>query len=274
MTIIREILVLPLRLLLLLCRFVPVVDRYVLVKWIWKISRKVDDGCSLVNMTMYGTEAKEANSAAAKLLAEEVFSVTRSAQAMEALAGFEISNKNYIGANDYIVKAEQAGCDDMHHLLMIKLYCAEHLDEYQSEEIVEEMLSCNCLSMAHTREALLAKANILLDKNDYTAAEEIADHLLAVREDAYARYFKGIVSLNRNQDETARSNFLKSRGNMPKEEFHAVIGMTYINNGRKQEGMEWLFKAVNAGFNVTQGNGVLWEVYNSKEYADYCAMRN
>lgn len=267
--IIREILVLPLKLLLLISKFFPIVDQYALVKWIWNIGRVTEDGYKLVSMTVQKEGVQAGRDIARNILVE-----TKSALVAYAIAWYEISGQNFQEAKDWVDFAEEVGCQDLHHTLIIKLRCTGHLDDYDFHSVVDEMLSCKCLSMEHTREALLAKAYILINNGEYDQADKISERLLAVKEDNAARYLKGVACLGFGEDDTAQKHFARFTGNMDENLYFANISSGYFNAGRYQEGMEWLNKAINAGLDVTEENGLLWEVYNSKEFAEYCAARN
>ena len=100
--IIREILVLPLRILLLITRFVPVVDEYALVKWIWRISRTDEYGFQMVMLTTrkFGLQA-------GRDLAHEILNETRSAMIVYGIALHEQMEKNYQAAKQWIDLAEE-----------------------------------------------------------------------------------------------------------------------------------------------------------------------
>ena len=83
-----------------------------------------------------------------------------------------------------------------------------------------------------------------------------------------------MICLSRSEDKAAIKYFYKSKGKCPDEHFYATISRVSFNVGRDQFAMEWLHKAINAGYKIPEGDEGLLEICHSKEFADYCAMRN
>jgi len=270
--IIRELVCLPLRLLLLVCRFVPIIDEYTLVKWIWQVGRRVEDGCRLIYMSVQKDGLESGREIAHRLLKE-----TRSAQIVGVIGGLEgqYNSGRIIAVKDWIDLSEELNCKDQHLLMMLKLLCSVVLEEYDREAIVDEMLACNYLPMDDSRSALVEKADILLNNKCWQQAEKIADHLLCVKEDAYARYVKWVVSLQRSDHVQSEIHFAKSKGTELECEHSAMIGQGYLYLDREDEAMEWLYKAVKGGLQwPMQKQSPVGDMLKSQKFAEYCAGRN
>lgn len=267
---IRELVALPLRVLLLVCRFVPVVDQYALVKWIWKIGRDVEDGCSLIAMAGRKKDIEGARQWARGVLLE-----TRSARVVYVISVLEeMSGGGLKAILDWIELAEELGCEDSYHLLPVKLNIAHKTEKYDRAEITEEMLACNFLPMEYTYQALAGKAVRLFQEGDYQKAEEIADHLLSVREDLFAGSLKAMICLGRNDDEPAHKFFGKCKKMLPAMNYYFTVAQAYLTANREDEAVEWLYGAVNAGYENKNGDPVIDRLLNSDKYAVYCAGRN
>lgn len=269
--IIRELVALPLRLLLLVGRFVPVIDQYMLVKWIWKISRQVEDGCTLISMT-----AQREGIQAAQDLAGQILTETGSARVAITIGIMECQNNpDFIAVKGWIDLAEELDCKDSQLLLILKFACGMHFPEYDIKQIVEEMIACKYLPMEYSRAALVEKADSLFAEKRWDEAEQIADHLLCVKEDSHARVFKWIASLQRTDHAQAEIHFSKTYENFPEHLHSAMIGQGYLYLGRDYEAMEWLYKAVQGGLQwPTQKQSPVGDMLQSNKFAEYCVGRN
>lgn len=265
---IRELVVLPLRLLLLVCRFIPVADRYAIVKWVWRIGRRVEDGWKCLGMTIdrLGIEA-------GRDLAHEMLNETKSASIVYVIARQENERKNYDAVKEWIDLAEEMECEDLYHTLIVKFFCSYHIEEYDRDEITDEILALNYLPAEYTREALISKAGRLIKKEKLAEAEKIVDHMLCIKEGHQERFMKGMLCLYRDEDKVAVSHFSKARGGLPDNIFYSHLARTYLFHGREQEGMEWLLRAVSGGYDVQEGDP-LQDLAGSDKYAAYCARMN
>ena len=268
---IRELIVLPLRLLVLVCRIFPVVDQYALVKWIWRIGRGVEDGCTLISMT-----GQREGLGGARALAEQILSETRSARVAVTIGIMERQDDpGCIAIKGWIDLAEELDCKDNQLLLILKFVCSMHFPEYDIQQIVEEMINCKYLPMEYSRAALVEKGDILLGEKRWEDAELIADHLLCVKEDSHARLIKWIVSLQRGDHGHAEIHFAKSKGVMPEHLHSVMIGQGYLYLGRDDEAMEWLYKAVKGGLQwPMQKESPVGRMLKSEKFAVYCAGMN
>ncbi|MBW8034780.1 MAG: hypothetical protein FVQ79_03775 [Planctomycetes bacterium] len=268
---IRELVVLPLRLLVLVCRIVPVFDQYALVKWIWKIGRAVEDGCTLISMI-----GQKEGLEAAQVLAGQILTETRSARVAVVIGIMESQNNpDFISIKGWIDRAEELDCDDGQLLLILKFVCSMHFPEYNNKQIVDEMIACKYLPMEYSRAALVEKADILCSEKRWEEAELIADHLLCVKEDSHARIFKWIVSLQRADHGQAEIHFAKSKGNIPEHYHSALVGQGYLYLGRDDEAMGWLYEAVKGGLRwPMQKESPVGRMLQSDKFAAYCAGRN
>ncbi len=266
---IREILVLPLRLLLLVNRYLSVVDQYMLVKWIWKVGRTTEAGFELVMMTVdkFGLEA-------GRDLAHDILKETKSARIVSGIIWEELAEKNYDAAKEWIGLAEEMGCEDCYHLFTVKISNSHMIREYGHAKVIEEMLACNYLPMEYTSMALLNKAYLLFKDKQCLEAEEIVDHMLKVRNDKAVENLKAIILLVRKEDTLAKKLLAKSKKRLSEIDYNLNIGQAYMSAGRFDESLEWLYKAVRGGYNHKEGHPGLRNIIDSKRFADYCAMRN
>ena len=85
--------------------------------------------------------------------------------------------------------------------------------------------------------------------------------------------YKGIICLWRKEKNIARKHFLKSKGNCSDECYYSKMAQAYISQGFEQEGFELLNKAIGAGYKISENTPFLWDIYHSKEYAEFCEMR-
>lgn len=266
---IREILVLPLKLLFLITRFVPVVDQYVLVKWIWKVGRTTEAGFEIVMMTVekFGLEA-------GRDLAHEILKETKSAMIVHGIALQEWLEGDCDAAKEWIDLAEEMDYQDRYHLLSLKLTISHKIAEYDHAEIVEEMLTCNHLPMEYTCMALLNKAYLLFKEKQYHESEEIVDQMLKVRNDQAAEELKVIICLARNEDILAMKLLAKSKKRLSEIDYNISIALAYFMAGRIDESMEWVYNAVMGGYNKEEGHQAIKNLIESAKFADYCVMQN
>ncbi|MBW8015929.1 MAG: hypothetical protein FVQ82_07060 [Planctomycetes bacterium] len=257
------------RLLLLVCRFFPVVDQYALVKWTWKVGRTTEDGFRLVMMTV-----EKFGLGAGRALAHEILQETRSAMIVYGIAHAERLEKNYDAAKEWIDLAEEMGCEDCYHLLSVKLGMSHKIAEYDHGEIVEEMLACNYLPMEYTHQALLNKAYLLFKERQYPKAEEIVDHILRIKKDLSAEYLKAEMCLIRNEDTLAKKLLAKSRKHLSEIDYNVNVALAYFAADRVDESMEWIYKAVRGGYKKEQGHPAIKYIIESDRFSEYCAMRN
>jgi len=268
---IRELVVLPLRLLLLVCRFVPVFDQYVPVKWIWRIGRGVEDGCTLISMA-----GQREGLETARKIAHEILTETRSARVAVTIGIMESQNNpDFIAVKGWIDRAEELDCKDGQLLLILKFICSTHFQAYDTSEVVDEMIACKYLPMEFSWAALIQKGNTLLAEKRWEEAEEMADHLLCVKEDFLARFIKWVVSLQRADHKQAKIHFAKSKGNMPDDHYSAMIAEGYLYLNKEDEAMAWLYKAVESGLQHSdRKESPVGNMLKSDKFSAYCAGRN
>ena len=267
---IRKLVTLPLRLLLLLCRYFSVPGQYMLAKWIWKIGREVEDGCRLISSTGHRDGIQ-----AVRVLAGQILTETRSAKIAVTIGFVERQyDPDCIAIKGWIDRAEELDCNDRQLLLILKFICSSHFQEYDIKQIIEEMLACKYLPMEYTWTALVEKGDILLSEKRWEEAEEIADHLLSVKEDPSARIIKWVLSLQRGDQRQAKNHLAKSQGNLPDPVYFSQVGQGYLYLGRDSEAMEWLYKAVKGGMQWRmEKESLIGHILQSEKFASYCRER-
>ena len=228
----------PVRMLANLAALVTFIDAEPLWTAAWKLGRKPQDGANwlFLKYSKYGLEA-------ARELAKKILPRTKSCVFASAIAFIEYHNRNPKAACLWADTAKKVGYEEPETLLLLELILSDILEEYDSPQIVEQILSRNDLPGNVTLHALIVKANSLLDLQKWDQAEKIADRILAIQEQNDARIIKWVVSLQRDDKAQADEHLQKARGKLPNSAFYPIIAQGLLCLGRKKEAMERLCKA-------------------------------
>ena len=188
----RQLIAVPVRLLVWICGFVPIFDRLRLVKILWFLGREVEDGSAVI-----GLAAAQEGMDSARHEAERIFAQCNEAHITATIAWLEVQHDNdYSAAHDWVQKAKQADCANEQMLLMMELVLSTRLAEYNQAQIVERILSRNDLPMQFTREALLCKGGLLVNQHRWNQARRIAERILSIEDNEHARKLAAFVDQN------------------------------------------------------------------------------
>ena len=153
---------------------------------------------------------------------------------------------NLRGAYEWIRKGREADCAYSERLLLAELFVSEHVQGYDAEQVIEEILGRNDLPMDYTRSALGVQAELCVRRGEWDSAEEIADRMLSIEDQIPARYIKWIVSVARGQEP---EGFIKAPGiaKLSKGQKYSLMGVGYFRGGNKVKAVEFLHKAEDQG---------------------------
>lgn len=268
-TFIRHLVAVPLKLLLWVCGFVPLFDKLSLMEKIFFLTGDANDG----NMVIYLTGQKEGIDAA-RAKAEKMLERCPSAKISYAIAVLEMNNNpDCVAAVKWVDAAWDNELADGHVLYVLQLYFSYALDNYDREAIVDKMLACNYLPVDHTHRAMTEKMDILLEKQQWADAEEIADKMLSIRGDAGASIAKWIVCLARQDERQANEHLAVAGSKLTEDMFHLQVGQGYLYLGDRARAMEALHKAVKAGLKWRERKSLVGQMLGSDEFRNYCLER-
>jgi hypothetical protein len=240
----RELISLPITLLIFLNHYLKVFNNLSLIKWRWKIGGRIDDACHYV--TLYAKERglKEAASVAEQLL------VQHKNAAIASCMGFLLIQLrfNFNGALEWIKKAEDANADNLQLLLLLRLYIYSITEQPEREHIIEEILLRNDLPTSYTLAALIEKAESAIEKGDWHIPEQTATHILGIMEYPIAHWLlwichkkKGLVT-----DAEKELHMLKKNIKEPRLSFYLGLGFYYL--GEKEAALQAFHTASGLGF--------------------------
>ena len=190
----RQLIAAPIRLLLLICRFLPIFNKLVLVEILWFLSQQAEDGSALVALTASAKGIQAADEKAEKILQQ-----TGDARIAETIAWLQVNiNRDLNAASQWIQRASREGFKNTEMLGRVELFLSRYVDEYDTQEVVERILSRNDLPMQFTRDALLWKGQLLLEQTRWEQAKEIAARMLSIEENKFARKLLAFAEQNRN----------------------------------------------------------------------------
>lgn len=239
----RHLAAAPVRVLLWLCGFLPVIDRLMLAEIIWRITGDADDGYSVIILTSNKTGV-----APAREKAEAVLAKTRDASAALAIGMVEAHGCfDPDAAYDWIEKARGLECENLHKLLKLELLISNDVEAVDTERVIEEILSRNDLMGDYSRAALCAKAGLCLKEKDWDGAERIADKVLAIEELAQMRMVKWTTAMARGDGAMAmmQQQKIEKVASKADEQFLLSLGSHFL--GADKQAVEQFKTAVKQG---------------------------
>ncbi len=242
----RHLTAAPVRLLLWLCGFLPVIDRLMLAQIIWRITADADDGCNVIILT-----ANKKGLQPAREKAMEVLEKTHDASAavsigmVEAHACFDPE-----AAYAWIQKARRLECKNLQKLLKLELLISNDITALDLEQVIEETLSRNDLTGEYSQAALCAKAGVCLKNRDWNTADKLADRVLVIEEAAWMRMVKWTTAMATGDEVLASMQQLKIEKVTPKadELFLLSLGKHFL--GRTEQAREDFKAAVKQGLQL------------------------
>lgn len=201
----RHLIAAPVRLLLWLCGFLPVIDRLKLAQIIWTLTADADDGCNVIILT-----ANKKGLQAAREKATEVLEKTHDASAALSIGMVEAHGCfDPEAAYGWIQKARRLECKNLQKLLKLELLVSNDIAQVDLEQVIEQILSRNDLTGDYSRAALAAKAGLSLNNGDWKQAEQIADKVLAIEESPQMRMVKWTTAAAKDDKVLAAMQQLK-----------------------------------------------------------------
>ena len=267
----RHLIAAPLKILYWLCGYFPIFSQLSLQEKIFFLTRDVGDGVVLVWLTN-----KKLGIESARAKAERILERCQSAKISYMIAVLEMNNnRGFTEAAKWVEGARQANYSDQYMLYYLELIMSNYFDGYEGEQIVDKMLACKCLPPEHTRIALLSKQEMLLEKQQWAEAEEIADRMLSIKEDPDVRIKKWIVCHARGDHAQADKHLSAARGKMPEDAFNLLVGEGYLYLGDEPGAMEHFYEAMKKGFKFEgmRSDSMLGRMLHSERFKDYCAER-
>lgn len=270
-TFIRQLLAVPLKLLLWLCGYFPIFNKLSLQEKIFFLTRDADDGMMLIWLT---GQKQGIESARAK--AERMLEKCQSAKISNMMAMLEWQqNSDCVAAEKWVSSAKENDYADRHILYLAEYIFSQRFEEYNQEQIVNEMLACNYLPADYTRIALLAKQDMLLEKKQWQEAEEIVDRMLSIKEEPSVRLSKWVICLAREDQVQADKHIAAAKSKLSAEDFNSSVGEGYLYLGDEVRAMESFYEAVKQGskFEGLRRDSMLGRMLHSERFREYCAER-
>lgn len=242
----RELAALPLKLLFWICHFLRLPAKRKLAEVIWKISRE-----SFWVNTWIMLVCQQDGLDAARQLAGRLLDKYQDARIAHYIGTLELMIQKDPAATDrWIRAAESAGCQHLEELLYLKLLLADHIDSYRAEQIADQLMARNDMSMEYSRASRLIKAELWIRKGQWQKADDILDALLKVENMPSFYMYKWITSLALGRSKQAQeslSTAQKSLGGL-QFLFYQALGWFYL--GREDQAKALLQQAVHGGMDV------------------------
>jgi len=265
---IRQLVAAPFKVLVWVCGFVPAFDALRLQKLVWFIGRGVDDGVKMI----YMAAAKEGLEAG-EVVAEDVYSRFPCGRVAAVISMLLVQHgQDFAKANEWVIRAQRDGCDDMEDLLLTKLYLSGQFAEYDATQIVDEMLSRNDLPMEYSRLAIMTKAEGFLRERQWQEAEELLGRILSIEERPHARWMKWVTATAGGDVQEANRQLAAIKGKMPEGKLFAMMALGQLYIGDKNETVKLLQKAEQAGAKpetIESVNPQLASLMRSAEYKEW-----
>jgi hypothetical protein len=228
----------------------------------WRLAHDSQDAAGVLSLT-----AGQFGMSAAGELAEQMFAQVPDCQIYTTLAWIEIAqNGNLAAADKWFKIADGQGVLNRHLLYAIKLCLSDHGRAYDKAAIIEEMLRRNDLPGEYTRDAMLGKAAILLKQKNWSAAEQIANHILKVEDNSHALWVKWVVAAANNKDSEAQALLQELLANGGSGQMYCMIALGWQYIGNRREAMLALHEAEKYNVNVDLFDKELGELTKTAEY--------
>ncbi len=247
------------------CGFVPVIDRRIISELIWRIGGDPGDGNNVVILT-----AQKKGVIAARQKAESILEKTRDSLIAAIMGLVEIHFCNDISAADgWIHKAKELECKNPELLLRLELMLSDVIEEYDTEQIIDEILSRNDLPMEYTRTALIVRVERLPGGRLWDEADEILDKMLCIEKNYEICFPKWVTCMAKGEHVQAEIYMEKMKGKVPEGQLRVRLATGWIYLGDKGRAMQCLKMAEQAGMKastISVSNRVLGKMIDSEEY--------
>lgn len=242
---IKNLIAAPLRIVFWLCGFFPAVKKLTLARIIWNITGEPFDGSNLIILT-----ANNKGLDPARKVARAVLEETLDASAALVMGQLELHARyDAHAAFEWIKKARDMNCKNQESLLKLELMVSDAIDRIETEHVIEQILSRNDLPSDYTKDALMARTEILLKNKKWLDAEKIADRILSIEEDPYARTTKWVVAMANGNNDLAQMHFKKISDNIPPHVLHVNLAIGWYHLGQIDKTKELLAQCMKDGVN-------------------------
>jgi len=241
----KNLIAAPFRIVFWLCGFFHAVKRLTLARIIWNITGEPLDGCNLIILTANDQGLEPARKVALAVLEE-----TLDASAALMIGQLELHARyDAQAAFDWIIKARNMNCKNQESLLKLELMISGAIDQIEAERVIEQILSRNDLPSDYTKDALRARTQILLKNKKWLDAENIADRILSIEENPYARMTKWVVAMANGNNDLAQMHLKKLSENIPPHISHINMAIGWYHLGQIDKTKELLAKCIKDGVN-------------------------
>jgi len=239
-----QLVVLPLKLLLIVVSIIPVFDRLPLYKAIWALTRDPYYGRNLILLLAHrkGLEA-------ARSLAEEAFIACPDGSIAAMIGQIELEAAcDPDRATAWLDRAnEYPGLKNPDGLLPLELSLSPLVPNLDCRRVVDSILARKDLSMDLTRVALITKAQLDLKAGQWDRALQIADQLLAVSDIPRAHWIRWVAYSASQEPAVAAQEFQRLSANTLGPLFDAIMASGYMYLGDRMRCREHLLKCRQAG---------------------------
>jgi len=175
---------LPFRFFAELGGVVRVFDVTSLRKIIWKLTGSSDDCCAAILGMCKNGPTEQARQIARKTMVQ-----TKDCGPAAMMGLMELQHNQDLEAARWIEMAEEIGCENLEMLLYLKFVIGARAGQ-MDERVIDEIILRNDLPGYYSQAALLGKAGMFAERKQWGQAEEIADKILLIEEQANARIIK------------------------------------------------------------------------------------
>lgn len=268
----RELLAVPLRLLLFVCGMVEIVDKIVVAKWVWGLTGEPDDAVAFL-----GASLQKNGLEASKELAEELLLHTRDAKIANLIACYELNSHSYDEIQRWIDKAVELECKNQELLLWVKFYASLPNEAVSSELILDEMIERNDLPSHYSETAWGLKSWRLVCDGEWEKAEFYANRVLEIKDNWWALLARMAIEVNRGEEskvdrilEKAERKAKQDLGSCEKSLLFIARALAIV--GYKERACEYLYE-VRGDIEAVREDELLSELAESEMFKEYCAGR-
>ncbi len=179
---IRELIAVPLRIIIWLCSVVAIFDTVALSKLLFKLTNNIEDALSYLNLYITKNSLEAAREIAEKLLCD-----TRNSRVAMVMSLAENDAHNFSESRSWILKAKEGNCSDQDFLLLPELMISISTNNIDYL-IVDEIISRNDLPMQFSTMAYCLKCSHLFFTGELEDAHTIATKILDIQ-DYYGAHF-------------------------------------------------------------------------------------
>lgn len=240
----RELIAVPIRILLWLTNMVPVVNPVAISKLLWETSGLVEDG-EIFLKHLIDTQGIEDGRQAA----DAMFAHTNDARFMAVIAYTEYAAGNIDAAQQWVDLAHKQGSWNPERLLLVEFLIANsRRDNIKMREYAQMMYDRNDLPMEYSAIAHPLKAYTLLKDGNFTESAQTAKRILSIREDIHARLVQWAVNVKAGREQEAQRDIQIARASWKGKFFSAILADYCLIIGDQQGAMKNLNEAQKEGF--------------------------